>query len=275
MAKKKSKSQKPKIDEIGQKRLKALWKVERALKFRFNNRILLDQSLTHPSFAHEQGGKHFGHYEQLEFVGDAVIDLAVGDMLFRAYPLEGEGYLTRARADLVNQNKLAEIAASLDLGDGMRLGKGEMRTNGQTKPSILAAVFEAVVGAMYLDSGYERSFKVIHRLFKPFIKDSDVGVRDARSQLQEWTQKHYRVVPEYHVVEYGPGHRRVFKVAVYLKGKLMAVGEGPSKKDANRQAAQNALDSIEKGDWDNDDCHLMLEELSYERYFPPSKRKER
>lgn len=230
---------------IDRERLKELWKAERALGFRFKDRHLLDQALTHRSFAHEQGGKRIGDYERLEYIGDAVLDLAVGDLLYRGYPREGEGHLTRARADLVNQNRLAEVAAQLDIGQAMRLGKGERQTQGSMKPSILAAVFEAVIGAMYIDGGYRRTFTVVKRLFKRLVKGQDVGMRDPRSALQEWTQKYHHMIPGYRLIESeGPGHSRVFKVAVYLGRRRLAVGEGPSKKEANRSAAMKALDMV-------------------------------
>lgn len=230
---------------ITRERLKELWKVERSIGFRFKNRHLLDQALTHRSFAHEQGGKKVGDYERLEFIGDAVLDLAVGDLLFREYPREGEGRLTRARADLVNQNRLAEVAAQLEIGDAMRLGKGERHSQGSMKPSILAAALEAIIGAMYLDGGYRRTFPAIKRLFKRLVADQEVGMRDARSALQEWTQKHYRMIPDYRLIESeGPGHSRIFRVSVNLGKVRLAEASGPSKKEANRRAAMKALEIV-------------------------------
>lgn len=234
---------------IPRDRMKVLWKVERSLGFKFSDRAMLDRALTHPSFAHEThpgSVENIDHYEQLEFIGDAVLGLVVGHLLFEENPGESEGYLTRARADMVNKFTLAEIAGKLELGQALKLGKGERLAKGWEKPSIQAAAFEAVVGAMYLDSGYKKTYKVIEKLFGSWLKEQMTGLKDPRSMLQEWAQKKYHQVPTYTLLNAeGPGHKRTFKVEVIVGDRRLAVAEGSSKKEAYAQAARKALEKIE------------------------------
>ena len=226
-------------------RLKVLRKVETVIGYRFKDRALLDLALTHPSYAHENSPKSIAHYERLEFMGDAVLDLAISRMLFAASPDEGEGYLTRARADLVNKGKLAEIAETLRLGEAIKFGKGEEKSAGQGKPSILAAAFEAVIGAAFLDGGWKTADRILENIFTEHASADEVGMRDPRSLLQEYTQKLFKKTPEYRLLDYtGPAHQRIFRVAASIDGRDLAVAEGASKKEAGRNAARAAYDTL-------------------------------
>ncbi len=226
-------------------RSKQLAKLERSLGCRFRDRALLEEALTHSSYVHEHSGKGMPDYERLEFIGDAVLELVTSHILFELKPDEGEGVLTRARADLVNKSRLAQIAEQLGLGELMRLGAGERRSGGARKASILAAVLEAVLGAVYLDRGWRRAFRVIERLLEPVVTSQPEELRDPRSILQEWAQARYGSTPEYRYLNpIGPQHKKVFKVKIIINKKIVSRGEGNSKKDACRNAAAAALKKI-------------------------------
>lgn len=226
---------------LSDERLKTLRRVEKQLGFKFKNRELLNIALTHPSYAHERENGE-SHYERLEFIGDAVLDLVVARLLFDRYADRGEGFLTKARASLVNKNKLAEIASFLKLGDALLLGKGEVRMGGKTNAKILSAAFESVVGAMFLDGGYRRTVRVVERLFENYVRDEELEVADPRSELQEWAQSTSHIVPEYEFEEIREaGQKPQFKAIIKLNGTLLGVGKGPNKKSAAKDAARKAL----------------------------------
>lgn len=235
-------------DALTPERLKVLRDVEKRLGFKFKDRELLNTALTHASYAHEryESGKH---YERLEFIGDAVVDLVVARMLFDKYADREEGFLTKARAALVNKNKLAEIAASLQLGNAILLGKGEIKTGGQTNSKILSAVFESVVGAMFVDGGYRRTVKVVERLFEMHIREEELETPDPRGELQEWAQRTAHLVPEYEFEEIlEKGQKQQFKAVVKLNGALLGIGTGPNKKSAAKDAAKKALKFVVRGE---------------------------
>lgn len=221
---------------------------EKKLQYDFRDRSLLVESLTHPSFVHEGEEGNVSHYERLEFLGDAVLELAVSTVLYNMRPNDGEGDLTRARADLVNRRTLAKIASELNIGEALRLGAGERKSGGVQKPSILASALEAVIGAVYLDGGWDDARRLVERLTRPIAETRPVGLKDPRSVLQEWTQARSGEPPEYrHVSDRGPQHRKVFKVELRIGGELVSVGEGMNKKEACRKAATNALKKLMSG----------------------------
>lgn len=213
------------------------------LQVQFNEPRLLKRALTHRSYLNEHADPD-GDNERLEFLGDAVIDLVVTDMLFRQYPQMDEGQLTRLRASLVRADALADIAHQFDMGAVLRLGKGERKNGGHTRPSLLSATFEAVVGAMYLDQGLGTVSDFLVPLMTPLAEitleeHADV---DAKSLFQEWAQANTAFTPRYETVAVeGPDHLRWFTVTVMLGDEDWGTGGGRSKQLAAQSAARAAL----------------------------------
>lgn len=220
-----------------------LAQLQERIGYRFRDLHLLQLSLVHSSFAFERldDGRH---NETLEFLGDAVLDLTVGFILFTRFPEMREGKLTRIRSALVNEGGLAERAREIDLGLHLLLGKGESASHGWDKPSILSGAYEALVGAIFLDGGYETALTFVRRFFEPHIdrhQERLVSV-DAKSALQELLQERYNEGPEYVLVdEEGPAHARLFSIAVQFQGEELGTGMASSKKEAEQQAARVAL----------------------------------
>jgi ribonuclease III len=205
---------------------------------------LLERALTHRSFAYENGGLPTN--ERLEFLGDSVLGLIVTDTLFNEYPDLPEGQLAKLRAAVVNMRALAGVARGLRLGAYVRLGKGEEGTGGRDKSSILADTLEAVLGAVYIESGLGEADALVHRLFDPVIaRSARLGAGlDWKTSLQELTAAEELGVPEYHVDESGPDHQKSFRASVRIGGRTYGEGEGRSKKEAEQQAAEAAWTSI-------------------------------
>ena len=201
---------------------------------------LMEQALTHRSFAYENGGLPTN--ERMEFLGDAVLGLVVTESLYRRYPDVAEGHLAKMRAAIVNARALADVARSLGLGALLRLGRGEEITGGRDKSSILADTLEAVIGAVYLERGLAAAEAVVHRLFDPLVEHaSTLGAGlDWKTSLQELTAALALGVPEYAVEEAGPDHAKVFRARVRLVDEVWGEGEGSSKKEAEQQAAEAA-----------------------------------
>ena len=206
---------------------------------------LIRQAFVHSSFFNENPTLAAGHNERLEFYGDAVIGVAVSRLLFERYPDEDEGFLTARRAALVNREALAVTALSIGLDRYLLLGRGETEAGGATRPSVLAACFEALAGAISLSEGTERAEAVLEGVFGPRL-DELAAVpgppKSAKSLLQEWTQRHRGVKPTYQVVDTtGPPHDQRFRVTVLVDGAALGVGAGSSRQRAEEQAAQAAL----------------------------------
>ena len=218
--------------------------LETALCHRFVDRHLPLQALTHKSFSNEQS-EAVQHNERLEFLGDAVLELAVSDWVFREYPDIPEGGLTRIRAEVVSEKGLSALARQLCLGDGLRLGKGEEKSGGREKDSLLADAFEALLGAVYCDGGFAAACAVVANVFAEPIEQSAQSRygTDYKTCLQERLQARHGSLPEYHLLGVsGPDHDRVYTMEVRFAGKLLGSGRGPSKKRAEQQAAAAALD---------------------------------
>ncbi|NLA05029.1 MAG: ribonuclease III [Firmicutes bacterium] len=213
------------------------------LQWDIREKSLYEQALTHSSYAHEKGDGG-GHNERLEFLGDAVLQLAISDYLYFSYPEFPEGRLTRLRADLVCEATLAAIAVELGLGQFLRLGKGEAAGGGANRPSLLADAVEALFGALFLDLGLEKCRRHILRLYQPVLKNLEKGYlhRDYKTLLQEFVQARHGVTPEYEIVrESGPDHEKVFFAEVLVGGRgSMGKGSGKSKKEAEQAAAKEA-----------------------------------
>ncbi len=231
--------------------------VQDSLGYRFRNVDLLDRALTHSSYSHEQsqsleeqgrsGGADIGHYERLEFLGDAVIDLAVSHLLMERFESAAEGELSKLRARLVNFDQLSDIAGDLGLDKGLRLGRGESDSGGRDKPSILAAVYEACIGAIYFDAGFGEAFEVVEDHFGGLIENfkSPSVLWDYKTQLQEEIQARYKCTPSYRVVsEAGPDHAKTFKVELYIGDRACGSGVGRSKKEAEQNAARQAFQDL-------------------------------
>lgn len=211
------------------------------LRYRFRRPELLLQAISHKSFFPVPGADN----EKLEFLGDAVLGLVLAEILMREFPRDDEGGLSKKRAGLVNEANLALVARQLGLGELLRLGKSEILTNGENKPRLLASALEAVLGAVYLDGGYEPVKELIERIFLPLIREGDASShfsRDYKTQLQEYIQARDRQTPTYRVLkEEGPSHARIFRVCVEVGGKIHGEAEGTSKKSAEQAAARMAL----------------------------------
>lgn len=218
--------------------------------YKFTNEELLKVALTHSSYAHENKDKNIVFNERLEFLGDSVLSLMVSRYIFENYPHLPEGNLTKMRAAVVCEKSLYECAVNIDLGKYLILGKGEERTGGRTRMSILSDAYEAVIAAIYLDSNLDVTREwVLGQLYEA-IENAAKGrlSKDYKTEFQEVAQKDGDVDIQYKVIaQSGPDHNKSFTVAVYLDGKLMGEGEGTSKKRAEQQAAQNALFSIKEG----------------------------
>ncbi len=218
--------------------------LEEKLGVIFANKNLLLQALTHRSYLNENRGHPVEHNERLEFLGDAVLELVVTEKLFNAYPTKPEGELTSIRAAVVNTGSISDAAAHLGLGDFLLLSKGEAKDVGRARGYILANTFESVIGAVYLDKGYEAARDFIARELFPKISDvvAKSGWYDSKSLFQEKAQEHAGVTPTYKTIrESGPDHAKRFTVGVYLGKELVVEGEGFSKQEAEQEAAQRGL----------------------------------
>ncbi len=223
--------------------MKNLGELEKKINIKFNDIDLLHQAMIHRSYLNEHPNFRLGHNERLEFLGDAVLELVTTEYLYKNYP-NPEGELTNFRAALVNSEMLSKVAAGLALDQFLFMSRGEAKDNGRARQYILANTFEAVIGAIYLDQGYAAS--------QSFIKKNLLGeldrilkeklYQDPKSQFQEKAQGKMGITPTYEVLkEWGPDHDKHFVVGVYLEKKIVGKGKGPSKQEAQRQAAADAL----------------------------------
>ena len=205
---------------------------------------LLERSLTHRSYAYENGGLPTN--ERLEFLGDSVLGVVVTDTLFRSHPDLSEGRLAKLRAAVVNARALAEVARTIGLGEHIMLGRGEESTGGRNKASILSDTVEAVIGAVYLSGGFEAASQVVHLLFDPLMETAarlGAGL-DWKTSLQELSAEHALGVPEYVIEDDGPDHEKTFTAQVQVGDALYGHGTGRSKKEAEQQAAETAYRAI-------------------------------
>lgn len=213
--------------------------LEERLGYRFKDKALLEQALTHKSFV--TGRKHASN-QRLEFLGDRILGLAVADMLFQSFPGNLEGELSQRHTALVRNETCVEVALLLDLGAHLHLGAGERNAGGERNHSILGDACEAVMGAIFLDGGYEPAKLMIERYWRPLMTASAQAPRDAKAVLQEWALGRGLPVPNYREVERtGPDHKPLFRVSLELPGIMPAEGVGPSKRDAERAAASTML----------------------------------
>jgi ribonuclease-3 len=219
-------------------------RLQEMLGYQFSNPSLLGRALTHASAVAEGAGTE--SFERLEFLGDAVLELAISDYLYAEYPELSEGEMTKTRASVVQETALAELAGRVELADAIVLGKGEAEGGGREKNSILSDALEAVLGAVYLDGGFERVREVIVRRWAPFIEDRVVapGGKDYKTRLHEILASR-GLTPDYSFRETGPDHAKLFQAEILIDGKPAGRGSGTSKKRAQQEAARRALGSIE------------------------------
>ena len=233
---------------IDENRLKYLQDLEERLKYKFSNVELLSIALTHRSYANENPCPPLADNERFEFLGDAVLGLCVSDLLVTKYVDFSEGTLSKIRAGIVNEKPLAEIASSLQLGDCLLLGKGEENSGGRAKDSLLANSLEAVIAAIYLDSGFIEAKNILEILMAPLLEDNILLSQsfDYKTALQEFCQKEYKTAPVYAIINSsGPGHAKIFEVQVTVADITPQTGFGKSKKEAEKQAAQKAWDILQ------------------------------
>jgi ribonuclease III len=227
-----------------------LERLQDRLGYRYGDRAILLQALTHTSYGHEflqEKPIALRDNERLEFLGDAILDVVVSDILLEAFPNANEGHLSKMRAAVVNEKTLAALANSIGLSDCIRLGKGEALTGGNQKPSILSSTLEALIASIYLDGGFNAVYPVLRHIFAPlFIEERElIAFYDHKTQLQEIVQARWKVTPTYHLMKTeGPDHAKTFQVEVRMSGKRLAVAEGSSKKEAEQNAAKHAIQTV-------------------------------
>jgi ribonuclease-3 len=212
--------------------------------YTFNRPELLLQALRHSSYVNEQGDINLEDNERLEFLGDAVLDLVISHLLMERFQDAEEGTLSKYRALVVDELGLYRVALTLKLGKYLLLGKGEEQSSGREKSSILADAVEALLGAVYLDAGFNKTMEIITRLFAPLLDrvETQEMVHDFKSLLQEYTQENCKTLPEYRLVrESGPAHDKIFTVVLTIDGKTLGQAEGKSKKEAEQKVAREAF----------------------------------
>ncbi|MBW2741075.1 MAG: ribonuclease III [Deltaproteobacteria bacterium] len=219
---------------------------EQKILYKFNKISILEEALSHSSFVNEQDDANIKDNECFEFLGDAVLNLVVGHILMQRYPDLNEGDLSRMRAGLVNESQLATIARAIDLGSFLKLGRGEIQTNGCEKNSILADTFEAVIAAVYIDGGFDEAFKMIEKHFSDLFNSIGASLdnHDYKSRIQELVQENYKITPQYRMLqESGPDHDKTFNVQLDVR-EVRTEGTGKSKKMAEQDAARKALEIL-------------------------------
>lgn len=229
-------------------KMKKIENLEKSLGVKFRNKQHLINAITHRSYLNEHRDVKV-HNERLEFLGDAVLELVVSDYLFNNFPDRPEGELTSFRSALVKTESLADSARKLGIGENLLLSRGEEDTGGRTKDYLLANTFEAIIGAIYIDQGYEKCKEFVYAHLIPKLDDiiksrSDI---DNKTKIQELAQAKYKVTPIYEVInEEGPDHDKKFTVAVKINDKIIGEGEGKSKQKAQEEAALHGIEYIEK-----------------------------
>lgn len=223
--------------------MEQLKSLEMGLGYVFKDKAIAQEALTHRSF------KQSYHNERLEFLGDAVLDLIIGEYLYHKFNGSDEGTLSKIRASLVNENAFAQLAIKLDLGKYIQLSIAEDNNGGRAKPSLLSNAFEAIIGAVYLDGGLEIARNIVIKMIEEFYPTIDLQTlsKDYKTALQEITQATHGIPPEYIVVRaFGPDHKKEFEIELRLHDKLISSAIGNSKKEAQQKAAKIALDILNK-----------------------------
>lgn len=230
------------------KRLKKLKDLEKTVGYRFRNKVLLNQALTHKSYANEKQRSGLEDNERLEFLGDSVLGIVVSRLLYDDFPDQDEGILTRYKSQLVSGSTLARIAKKLQIGEFLLLGKGEEASGGKRHTSNLLCALEALIGAIYLDGDLRASVRFINNIFASEIQlvKEGKGSKDYKSVFQQVVLKKFKNIPSYKIIsEIGPDHKKHFIVEVLVLGKRCGIGSGSNKKSAEQAAAKEALSATE------------------------------
>ncbi len=220
------------------------------LGYTFQDTKFLKQALTHKSYHNEfsKSGQSVGNNEKLEFLGDSVLDLILSHLLIDEFPHLNEGELSKLRASLVNEDYLSTLAIELGLQSQLLLGRGEVKMEGEKKPRLLASCFEAIVGAVYLDSDFQNTTQWVRNIYLPRLKSLDMSqfyAADYKTSLQELVQKKFKITPTYTLVKQeGPDHSRVFYSQVFVKDFIDCIGVGTTKKSSEQMAAKKALEDV-------------------------------
>ena len=229
---------------------KQILNLQKNISIEFRNIILLEQAMTHKSYSNEAKRKeqNIAHNEKLEFLGDAVLDLAISELLLEKFPNDNEGKLSKKRASLVNEEVLSQLARELKLGECLRMGRGEDLSGGRSKDRLLACAYEALVGAIFSEFSYPKTKEFLSLSFTKVMNDLNLLCdfeKDFKTRLQESTQERFASIPEYILAnELGPSHQREFFIDLYLSGKWISRGLGKSKKIAEQEAAKLALEVL-------------------------------
>lgn len=229
------------------KRREILSELEKRLSYSFRNIILLETALTHRSYVNENPQLPVIDNERYEFLGDAVLGACVSDLLIKKYPDFSEGVLSKVRAAIVNEKPLAELACKLEIGNCLLLGKGEESSGGRLKESLMANALEAIIAAIYLDSGFAKTKSFLKKLIGHLLSDDSIHSQyfDYKTALQEFCQKKFKTAPVYKIINScGPDHAKTFEVQLTVADKMMQLGYGRSKKEAEKQAAQKAWEEL-------------------------------
>lgn len=222
-------------------------RIEKAIGYSFKRTIFLKRALTHKSYANENKLPAEEQNERLEFLGDAVLELCVSELLMERHPQYSEGDLSKLRAAIVNEKQLANFAREFTLGESLYLGRGEEQTSGREKPSLLADAYEAVLGAIYLDRGFSKAASVIRKHYEKLLDGATTEeiYKDYKTELQEKSQSIFKAIPRYRLAgESGPDHDKTFEIELMIRNEVMGRGIGRSKKEAEQQAAREALGKI-------------------------------
>lgn len=234
--------------------MKNLEKLLDTLNYRFDNQNLLITALTHRSYANEHSiSNNIKDNERLEFLGDAVLDLITSEYVIKKFPNLKEGQLSKLKSQIISETSFSQVARQINLGDFLLLSNGENSTGGRTRSSLLCDAFEALIGAIYLDSDYYTTRDIALKLLKNNISNLDKldGIVDYKTELQEFIQSKHKITPTYTVLsESGPDHDKEFKIAVSIYDEIIGVGIAKSKKLAEKSAAKNAIDKLKENIYD-------------------------
>jgi len=232
-------------------RLKKLKIFERSIGYGFRNKFLLNQALTHKSYANEKNMERSSDNERLEFLGDSVLGVIISHTLYNEYPGEDEGVLTRYKSQLVSGETLARIAKEIEMGEYILLGKGEESSGGRKHISNLMCALEAIIGAIFLDGGLKASYGFITKVFRSEIQlvKEGKGAKDYKSIFQQTVLRKFKTTPSYKILsEIGPDHKKHFIVEAVVAGKRYGIGSGPNKKSAEQLSAKEAILALESED---------------------------
>ncbi len=226
-------------------RLEALSALQDEISHQFHDPDLLNEALTHRSYAHERTGETPRDNERLEFLGDAVLNVIISHLIMERFPHYHEGELTRLRASLVNEKSLARISKNLSINQRLLLGKGESLRGGREKSSVISDAYEALIGAIYLDGGFEKAFGTVERQFSPSLDEGLIDDGDFKTKVQQICQRRFGRLPRYRLSEVkGPEHDKTFGAEIFINGQSYGYGVGKNKKEAQQNAAKEALKRV-------------------------------